>query len=192
MAAYSQHPAAAAVSAGWFALCLSGRVLYMAGLKASLQARPRELPLMDFAVAAMAISVALEVAAYAVVAGAARLAAAGADSGPVVALDAAAFWLDLIIFGPAGVSLLAAGAAMLRSRLFPTWLSAIALVAGAAGTIECALGAGSAGGSASGLAGAVGAVAAVGLWLWMIVTGVLLWRAATRPAEDERNGELST
>jgi hypothetical protein len=192
VAAYSHHAGAAAVSAGWFAVCLIGRVLYMAGLKASLRARPRELPLMDVAVAAMAISVTLEVAAYAVVAGAARLAAAGADRGLVVALDATAFWLDLLIFGPAGVSLLAAGLAMLRSRLFPSWLSAIALVAGAAGTIGCVLSAGTAGGSASGLADALGTVAALGLWIWMLVTGVLLWRAAPLPADDERIGDRPT
>jgi hypothetical protein len=129
--AHSHHAGAAAVSAGWFAVCLTGRVLYVAGLKASLRARPRELPLMDVAVAAVAVSVTLEVTAYALVAGAARLAAVGADSGLVVALDGAAFWLDLLISGPAGVSLLAARAAMLRSRLFPRWLSWIALVAGA-------------------------------------------------------------
>jgi len=189
MAAYSHHAGAAAVSAGWFAVCLSGRVLYMAAVRSSLRARTRELPLMDFAVAAMAISVALEVASYAVVAAAARLASTGADSGLVVALDAAAFWLDLIIFGPAGVSLLAAGAAMLRSRLFPSWLSVVALVAGAAGTIGCVVSAGTAGASASGLGDALSAVAALGMWIWMLVTGVLLWRAS-RPADEERIGNL--
>lgn len=192
VAVYSHHAGAAAVSAGWFAVCLSGRVLYLAGLKASLRARPRELPLMDFAVGAMAVSVTLEVAAYAVVAGAARLADAGADSGLVVALDAAGFWLDLLVFGPGGVALLAAGAAMLRSGLFPSWLSAVALVAGAAGTVGCVLSAATAGGSASGIADAVGAVAAIGLWVWMVVTGVLLWRAAPRAADDERIGDRPT
>ena len=59
--AYSGHDGAAALSAGWFAVCLVGRVIYMAGLKASLRARPVALALMDVAVAAMAISVALEV-----------------------------------------------------------------------------------------------------------------------------------
>jgi hypothetical protein len=185
VAAYSHHAGAAAVSAGWFAVCLLGRVVYMAGLKASLRARPRELPLMDVAVAAMAISVTLEVAAYAVVAGAARLAVGGADSGLVVALDGAAFWLDLLIFGPAGVSLLAAGAAMLRSRLFPRWLGWIALLAGGAGTIGCVLSAATAGKSAAGLADALGSVAAIGMWVWMLVTGVLLWRAAPLPADHE-------
>jgi hypothetical protein len=175
--AYSGHATGAALSAGWFAVCLLGRVLYMAGLKASLRERARELPLMDVAVAAMAVSVALEIAAYSVVAGAARLAADGAaDPGLVGALDGVGFWLNLMIFGPIGVSLLAAGTAMLRSRLFPAWLSWLALLAGAAGVVGSVLSAGVAGGSGQGLADAVTGAAAIGMWIWVIVTGVRLWR----------------
>jgi hypothetical protein len=174
--AYSGHAGGAALSAGWFAVCLVGRVIYLAGVKASLRDRPRELPLMDVAVAAMAISVALEVASYGVVAGAARLAADGADPGLVVALDGVGFWLGIMIFGPIGVSLLAAGWAMLRSRLFPQWLCWIALLAGVAGVVGSVLSAATAGNSAEGLADAVTSVAAVGMWIWMLVTGVRLWR----------------
>jgi hypothetical protein len=64
-------------------------------------------------------------------------------------------------------------------------LSWIALVAGAAGTIGCVLSAGTAGGSGADLADAVSGVAAVGLWVWMLVTGVLLWRAAPLPPDHE-------
>ena len=146
------------------------------GLKASLQARPRELPLMDVAVAAMAIGVVLEVAAYAVVAGAARAAADGADAALVGALDGVGFWLNLMIFGPTGVSMLAAGAAMLRSHLFPRWLGWLAVLAGVAGGVACVLGAATAGQSTEGLSDAVIAVASLGMWILMLVTGVRLWR----------------
>jgi hypothetical protein len=179
--AYAGHDGPAALSAAWFAVCLVGRVIYMAGLKASLRARPRELPLMDVAVAAMAISVALEVASYATVAGAARVAADGGDGGLVVALDEVAFWLNLMIFGSIGVSLIAAGTAMLRSRLFPQWLGWIGLTAGVAAAVGCVLAAATAGESAQGVADAVTSVAAVAMWVWMLVTGVLLWRETAQP-----------
>lgn len=174
--AYSEHAGAAAFSAAWFAVCLVGRVMYMAGLKASLRERPRELPLLDLAVAAMAISVALEIAAYSVAAGAARLAADGADDGLVVALDGAGYWLNLVLWGPLGVSVLASGAAMLRSRLFPSWLCWLALVAGLAALVGCVSTAVTAGEGGAGLSDAVTSVAALGMWVWMIVTGVQLWR----------------
>jgi hypothetical protein len=174
--AYSADARAAALSAAWFAVCLVGRVVFMVGLKASLQARPRELPLMDVAVAAMAVGVVLEVAAYAVVAGAARAAADGADAALVGALDGVGFWLNLTLFGPTGVSLLAAGAAMLRSHLFPRWLGWLAVLAGVAGGVACVLGAATVGQSTEGLSDAVIAVASLGMWILMLVTGVRLWR----------------
>jgi hypothetical protein len=174
---YAQNAGAAALSAGWFAICLVGRVLFMAGLKASLRERPRELPLLDVAVAAMAISVALEIAAYSIAAGTARLAADGAEDGLVVALDGAGYWLNIALYGPLGVSVLAAGAAMLRSRLFPAWLCWVALVAGVAALVSCLLTGATAGeDGAAGLSDAAMSVAGLGMWLWMIVTGVRLWR----------------
>jgi hypothetical protein len=47
------------------------------------------------------------------------------------------------------------------------------------------LSAGTAGGSGADVADAVSGVAAVGLWVWMLVTGVLLWRAALLPPDHE-------
>ncbi len=175
--AYSEHAGAAAVSAAWFAVCLVGRVLYLVGVKASMREHQRDLPLLDLAVAAMAISVALEVAAYGVVAGAAQLADDGADGGLVVALDGIGYWLNLMIFGPIGVSILAAGFAMLRSRLFPVWLCWVALVAGVAAVLGSLLSAVTAGDDGAGLGDGVTSVAALGMWVWMIVTGVRLWRS---------------
>jgi hypothetical protein len=53
--------------------------------------------------------------------------------GPVVTLDTAAYWLNLSGFGPLGVSVLAAAAAMLGSRLFPAWLCWLAVFSGVTG-----------------------------------------------------------
>ena len=91
-------------------------------------------------------------------------------------MDGIAFWLNLMIFGSIGVSLIAAGTAMLRSRSFPRWLSWIGLVTGVAGAVGCVLTAATAGGSAQGGSDAVTGVAAVAMWVWMLVTGVRLWR----------------
>jgi hypothetical protein len=174
--AYAANAGAGALSAAWFAVCLTGRVLYLVGLRWSMSAAARERPLLDFAVAAMSISVTLEVAAYAVAAGAGWVAEDGGDPSLVVAMDRAGFWLNLCLFGPIGVSVLAAGWAMLRSRLFPTWLCVVAVVAGSCGVVGCLLTATTAGGSGEGVADGLTSIAAIGMWVWMIVTGVLLWR----------------
>jgi hypothetical protein len=99
----------------------------------------------------------------------------------VVALDGVAFWLNVMLFGSAGVSLIAAGTGMLRSRLFPQWLCWIGLVAGVAAAVGCVLTAATAGKSAAGAGDAVTGVAAVAMWVWMLVTGVLLWRETAQP-----------
>src|SRR2546429_7217317 len=65
---YAGHAGAAAISAAWFAVVLVGRILYVAGVKASLRKQPRQLPLLDLALGAMAVSVVLEIVAYGIVA----------------------------------------------------------------------------------------------------------------------------
>jgi hypothetical protein len=173
---YAAHADGAAFAAGWFAVVLGGRVLFVAGLKSSLQRWRRELPLLDFALGAMAISVVLEVVAYSIVAATARLAASGASSGTVVALDGAAYWIDLLIFGPAGIAVLVSALAMLRSRAFPAWLTWVGLVAGTAGVASCLVAASTTHATPSGATDGVESVAALGMWIWMVGTGVLLWR----------------
>ena len=133
---YAGHAGAAAVSAAWFAVVLVGRVLFVAGVKASLRDHPQQRLLLDLALGAMAISVVLEIAAYGIVAAAARL-ADGGDPDLVAALDGGAFWLVLLIWGPIGISVLATGLAMLGSQLFAAWLSWLGMVAGAAGVVGC-------------------------------------------------------
>ena len=175
---YAHHAGGAAVAGAWFAVVLVGRVLFVAGVKASLRHHPRERPLLDLALGAMAISVVLEVAAYAVVAATARLAADGAAHDLLVGLDGAAFWLNLFLWGPVGVAVLASGLAMLRSRLYATWLCWLAVVAGTAGIVSCLVAGATTDSSGSGATAAATSVAAVGMWVWMIATGVVLLRAA--------------
>jgi hypothetical protein len=178
---YATHAGRASFAAAWFAVVLVGRILFVAGVKASLRDRPRERPLLDLALGAMAVSVVLEVVAYAVVAGTARLAASGAGTGLVVGLDSAAFWVDLMLWGPVGVSVLATGIAMLRSGLFASWLSWLGTAAGAAAIIGCLVAGATVDGSGSGAADTATMLPALAFWVWMLATGVVLWRA---PAAD--------
>jgi hypothetical protein len=187
---YVAHAGGAAFAAGWFAVVLVGRVLFIAGLKSSLRGWRRELPLLDFALGAMAISVVLEIAAYAIVAATARLAAAGAASSTLVALDGTSYWIDLFIFGPAGLAAVAGALAMYRSRAFPAWVTWVGLVAGTAGIVACLVAGATTHTSTSGAADALSSVAAVGLWIWMLGVGVLLWRRSPATAAlDEPAGQ---
>lgn len=176
--AYAENADRAAVSAGWFAVCLVGRVLVVSGLAASMRERPRERPLLDLAVAAMAMGVVLEVASYAVAAAAAQVAGSGGDAALVVALNETGLWLNVMLFGPSGVALLAAGAAMLRSRLFARWLGWLAVVAGAGAAGGCVLTAVGLAGSGTGTGDVLTGVGALAMWVWMIATGVTLYRRA--------------
>jgi hypothetical protein len=178
---YATHAGRASFAAAWLAVVLVGRILFVAGVKASMRDRPRERPLLDLALGAMAVSVVLEVVAYAVVAGTARLAASGADTGLVVGLDSAAFWVDLMLWGPVGVSVLATGIAMLRSGLFASWLSWLGALAGVAAIIGCLVAGATVDGSGSGAADTATTLPALAFWVWMLATGVVLWRA---PAAD--------
>jgi hypothetical protein len=176
IAEYAGHAGGAAFAVGWFAVVLLGRVLFIAGLKAALRGRPRELPLLDLALGAMTVSVVLEIVTYSLVAATARLAADGATGDVVIALDDGAYWINLMIWGPIGVSVLAAGVAMLRSRLFRSWLCWLALVAGTAAVVASVLTGATADRSGADLAEAVTSIAALGMWIWMIGTGVVVLR----------------
>ena len=136
----------------------------------------------------MAISVVLEIAAYGIVAAAARLAADGGDPDLVAALDGDAFWLVLLIWGPIGVSVLATGLAMLRSQLFAAWLCWLGVVAGGAGVVGRLVAGATTDDSGSGAAAAVTTVAALGMWVWMLTTGVVLFRLSRTTARD-REGD---
>ena len=170
--AYAGHTEAFAWAAGWFSVVLLGRVLIVTGLRTALVDSGRPHPLMDLAVVAMAASVVVEVATYAVTAGAAWTLDHGGSDATVRGLDAAAFMLNQMVYGPLGVAVLCSAWAMWRSTLFPRALCVVGLLAGGGGTL---LGLAF---SAPGMSGAAGPLsAAVPLfWIWMLWTGVVLWR----------------
>jgi hypothetical protein len=102
VAAYRGHASAVAFAAGWFSFVLLGRVLFATALRHAFRESGRRSALLDFAVAAMAISVVLEVASFVSAAAAGWLADAGADSAVVAGLDAAATVGFMMIFAPLG------------------------------------------------------------------------------------------
>ena len=175
-----------ALMAGWFSLVLLGRVALAVGVRDAFRRSPRQLPFADLAVGAMVVSVVLEIAGYAVAAGAGTLADQAGDPAAIVALDAAAAWLNLMIFAPIGVFLAAMSWAMLRSGLFPRWQSWVGLVAGVVAMVGGVLNSAGYGTNwmsdlGEGLTGAAG----VAFWVWMIAVGVHLFRRA--PATRQRN-----
>lgn len=166
-----------AVSAGWFGLVLPGRILFIAGLRQAIRLSKSESVLADLALAMMAMSVILEVASYGLVAAAAQVAARGGDAGAVVALHAAGFWINFLIVTPFGVAIAAAPAAQLATGLFPSWLAWLGLVSGIIGALVgvVALPAIDVGGTLR-QAVMLGSTVILGAWVWMLVTGVILWR----------------
>lgn len=177
---YATHASVQELMASWFSLVLLGRIVFVVGVRSVLRQSPRELPLADVALAAMTVSVVLEIISNAAAAGAGYLAAHGSPVAAVVGLDGAANWIAQIIWAPIGLSIAAAALAMLRSRLFPTWLCWLGLVSGAIGIVFGAL-AGPAfvsTGTAQALSGAANGVTALTGWIWMLATGILLFRRA--------------
>src|SRR5439155_16175256 len=81
-------------------------------------------------VAAMVLSVAIEVISFGITAAAAWIADAGGNQSAVVTLDAASEVLFELVFGPIGVSVLAGSIAMILSRLFPRWLGWVGILGG--------------------------------------------------------------
>ncbi len=171
--AYAGNTTALAWAAGWLSVVLLGRVLLLVGLRAALRDSGRPHVLMDLAVLAMLASVVIETVVYAVVAAAAWLGENGATAATVRALDAAAWEISQMIYGPLGVAVICAAVAMWRSGLFPRALCGLGVAGGAAAVLV-------------GLAFVapafvhVAATLSLGVllfWAWMLWTGVLCWWA---------------
>lgn len=179
-AAYAGHGTELALIAGWLSFALLGRVLFVTALRSALGSSPRERVLSDVAVAAMAISVAIEIVQLGLTATAGWLAEAEADPTSIVALDAAGTVLFNLIFAPIGVSVLAGSLAMLLSGLFSRWLSWLGIVAGAlviSGGVISATGAGDTG-TLHNLADPLTGPPVALFWFWMIATSIVLFRSA--------------
>jgi len=108
VAQYTQHGTGVELLAGWLSLVLLGRILFIAGIRDGLRKSGAETLLADFALGAMAVSVILEIGAFAVAGGAVQALSKGADQSTIVGIDAAANWLDMVIVTPFGVAVLAA------------------------------------------------------------------------------------
>ncbi|MDX6543898.1 MAG: hypothetical protein QOK32_1501 [Gaiellaceae bacterium] len=179
LAAYD-HPKAIGVAAGWFSVVLFGRVIFTLGLRDAFRGLRREGLFANIAVASMALSVAIEVISFGITAAAAWVAAWGGSQDAVVSLDAASEILFELVFGPIGVSVVAGAIAMLLSRLFARWLCWVGLVGGSLLVVGGILGVGGLGatGTFHDVAGAFTSIPVPIVWVWMIATSIVLYRAA--------------
>lgn len=180
VAAYSGEARTVSLALGWFGLVLIGRVLFVIGVRKAVRDTlgHTDTPFLDWAVAAMAVSVAIEVASLTFMSAAAWLADNDASADAIVALDAAGSIMFVAGLGPIAIAVLATGLVMSRG-LFPRWVAWL----GVAGGIVLAIG-------AILVAAALGddgdfgtwaeqpfSIGALLMWIWMIATSVVLWRA---------------
>src|SRR4051794_9360702 len=177
VAAYTGHEDALGWAAGWFSVVLLGRILIVIGLRAALGGAGSRQPLLDFAVAAMAVGVVMEIASYAIVAGAAWAGSEGAPTGELRMADSVAYAMSGMLWGPTGVAIACCAVAMWRSQQFPRTLVTVGVVGGC---LMALLG----GAFLSPRFADVAAVLMISpalFWVWMLWTGVLLWRRTERP-----------
>ena len=182
---YATHSLGIAFEASWLSLVLLGRVAFAVGLRSALKRSGVESALTDLAVGAVVISVVVEICAYAFAGAAAQIASAGGSPATVIGLDAASNWFNLAVIAPGGVFAVASALAMWSSGLFARWICWMGLVGGGALVLFGVM-SGPAlvvGGTFSKLA-AVFAIAALGFWIWMLATGVVLWRRTGRAPLD--------
>lgn len=110
-------------------------------------------------------------------AAAGRMAAASGDPAGVTALHYAGETVGFVVFPALAVSVAATALAQVISGQFPRWLAWLGLVAGVVGIPA----------SAYGVAAAQNLVQSplgfwiFAFWVWMIATGVVLFRRAGRP-----------
>lgn len=179
---YADKAGALALMASWLSFVLLGRIAFAAGVRDAIRQSPRQIAVADLAFGAMIVSVLLEIVAYGVAGATAHLASHGGDPGVVVGLDRVVDWVSQIIYAPLGVFTAASGFAMLRSDLFPKW---ICWLGAGVGTIITAYGA-VAGpiirstGSAHDFGEAITGLGVAGFWVWMLATGIFLFRHADR------------
>lgn len=182
VALYAEHAVGTKILAAWLGLVLLGRIAFAAGLRGSLRQSARNLPLMDFALGAMLVSVVLEVAGYGLAGAAASLADHAVDATAIVALNEASGWLNQLVFSPLGVFVAVGSLAMLKSNFFPRWLCWLGLISGsvfASGGVILAAAFRTTSG-VSNVGDTLVGVGGLGFWVWMLATGILLFRRAGR------------
>jgi hypothetical protein len=170
--AYAGHLDGLAFLIGWYGVFELGRVLFAASIATALQRSGRPALLGWFATAAMATGVVMEIAMQALATGAGELAASGNDAGAYV-LDRGAWFLEAAIMAPSGLAVICLGVAMVASGVFPRPLGVLGVPLGGCMVASGMLSAPAQFDFADTLSTAVLLV-----WLWMIATGVVLWRHA--------------
>ena len=178
-AAYSGEARSQALAAGWFGVALLGRVLFVVALRRAFRDSGHKSALLDFAVGAMIVSVAIEIASLSLPAAAAWIADNGGSTDAIVALDAAGSIMFLMVFAPIGVSVLACAATMLESQLVRRWLAWLGVAAGVLLIVGGFLAAAALGddGDFKDVGTTPSAFGAVLFWIWLLATSVVLWRS---------------
>jgi len=182
-AAYTaQAPGIAFLIAG-LSVALLGRVAFAAGLRNALRQTNETRALGDFAFGAMAASVILELVGEAVRGATGRMAAQGADPVVLAALHESFRGMSYMVYSALGLSIAVASLAMLLSREFPRWLAPLGLATGVLW-----IGAGFYSALANNSIGGVTGFAFLGWVIWLLATGVILFRRAgpIRPADSRQ------
>ena len=172
-AAYAAQASGVALLIAGQSVVLFGRIAFVAGLRNVLRQTNETRALSDFALGAMAASVILEIAGEALRGATARLASQGADPAVIAALHEIFRGLGFTVYPAIGMSVLAASLAMLLSHEFPRWLAPLGIVVGLLW-----IGAGFYTSLTTGSIGPVTLFAAPGLIVWLLATGVILFRRA--------------
>jgi hypothetical protein len=187
---YAGHGTELALLTGCVSVALLGRIVFVAALRSALRASG-DIVLADIAVAAMTLSVAIEVVQLGLVSSAAWLGETSVDPAAIAGLDAAGTVLFGLVLIPFGASVLASSAAMLLSERFPRWLCWLGIVAGAFVVLGGVVGTAGAGdsGTLHDLGDPLTGLPVAAVWVWMIVTSVVLFRGA--PEETEPTPEAA-
>ena len=175
IAYYSSNARNLIIAAALFTLIEPGRIAFLAGLRSALRQTERVIGLADLALGLMVMSVVVEIARYALDAAAGRMATAGGNASGVLSLVYAGDALELLIPPAVALSMFVAALAQLRSRQFPAWLWVPGLLLAAAGIVGSTIAAANVENNSQ--AGVLGAWI-LGLWIWMLATGVILFRRA--------------
>jgi hypothetical protein len=185
VAYYSTQKTNLLIGAAGASVVLLGRIAFSAGARASLQRTAGVRALADLALGAMVLSVVFEVAMTALYAAAGRMAAGGGDAAGIVALHYAADTVGFAVFPAIAVAMAATSLAQIISGQFPRWLGWPGLVVGVFGIASSvflsAMGQNVVGGSSP-----LGSWL-LGFWIWMIVTGVVLFRRTPGQQSAEPN-----
>jgi hypothetical protein len=177
---YSAQKTNLLIGAAGASVVLLGRIAFSAGARASLRRTAGVRGLADLALGAMVLSVVLEIAMTMLFAAAGRMAAGHGEQGGVVAIHYAADTIGFAVFPAIGVAVAATSLAQIISGEFPRWLGWLGLVDGVIGIATSAFAVATAQNLVEG-SSPIG-VWLFGFWIWMIATGIVLFRRTGRRA----------